>query len=606
MKNAVRAAFLCLLLACGDATGPDSARPAVETVTPASIPSGSAATSVVVSGRGFLSESRVHLDGVERAATVIDATEIRIQLDALELSASRVILVSVINPGNEESNRLAVRVTNPVPAVDAVVPSDLLVGDTARSLVVQGRSFRPNSTVLWNGLARPTRFISSQQLEVDVTAADIALGAHNALSVRNPGPEGGTAQIDYLVKNRQPRILTVSPESVYQDAPGPVVVTGEHFVPGVSILWNGVPHFASYIGPDRLSFALSAADRATVGAATLAIVNPEPAVAASADTTVWILPATQQIVDLVAWDLAWDPVRQLLYASVASTDARYPNSIAAIDPLSGAVVAHVNVGFEPRQVAIADDASFLYVAVDGDANVARVDLASFTRDLLFELGAGVWGRMYVEDIEVAPGAPHTVAVSRRNVEVRPRSEGVALYDDGIQRPLTLPWTSLANVIEFGTPAILYAFNNESTGFQIYRMQVADSGVVLLDELVGLVDTRTGGLGDAFGADIRAGGGRVCSSVGTVFDAATGRLSATTGIFGLCLPEADGSRVYFFTHAKLYAVSATTWTLYDTRDMSALPQSWFSVTRWGTDGFAYIGPTQVVIFRSDLITRSLVP
>ena len=33
-----------------------------------------------------------------------------------------------------------------------------------------------------------------------------------------------------------------------------------------------------------------------------------------------------------------------------------------------------------------------------------------------------------------------------------------------------------------------------------------------------------------------------------------------------------------------------------------PPSSYSVTRWGPDGFAYIGPTQVAILRSDLTPR----
>jgi hypothetical protein len=607
MKHAARAALLCLLLSCGDPTGPDSARLALESVTPGSIPSGSLPTTVILSGRGFVAESRVRFDGVERAATVIDGTEIRTELAATELAVSRTIVVSVINPGDELSNRITLRVTNPVPVLDAVVPADVLAGDSAQTFVVQGRAFRPNSTVLWNGVARPTRFISTQQLDVDVTKEDLAVAARVRLAVRNPGPEGGMAEIEFLVKNLKPRILSISPDSVYQDLPVTVVVTGENFVPGVGIRWNGATHVASYIGPDRLSFDLSAADRATVGAATLAVVNPEPAVAASDDTTFLVRPPTQRLVDLIAWDLAWDPTRALLYASVASNDLRFPNSIAAIDPVTGDVVSHLNVGFEPRQIAITDDASFLYVAIDGNSQVARVDLASFTRDLVFGLGEGEWGTFYVGDLAPLPGRPHSVAVARRNEEVRPHREGIAVFDDDIQRPLAIGrYDGGGNRIEFGTPTTLYGFNNEDTGFQVYRMQVSDSGLVVLDEREGLVDTRTGGIGDAFGADLRSGGGWICSSLGTVIDAATGLLAATTGIMSLCLPDEDGSRIYFFTHAKLYAVSTATWTLFGTKDMSALPQSWFGVTRWGPDGFAYVGPTQVVIFRSDLITRPLVP
>jgi len=68
-----------------------------------------------------------------------------------------------------------------------------------------------------------------------------------------------------------------------------------------------------------------------------------------------------------------------------------------------------------------------------------VDLTTFTADIQFSLGTSpIYGPLYAEDIEVQPGNAGTVAVSLIRSGVSPRHAGVAIYDDGIQRPNITP------------------------------------------------------------------------------------------------------------------------------------------------------------------------
>lgn len=604
MNKTSRAVLVALLLGCSDSTGPDRG-PTLTAVTPTAILSGSSAFTIIATGGGFVANSRIQLDGVDQATTFVNAQQLRAALGSAELAEARTIDVTVANPDMAVSNALPLLITNPVPVLNSVSPASLVVGDSTRVLVVSGGGFRRNSVVRWSGVDRTTRFISENEIEADITASDAAWGTTVALSVLNPAPGGGIGELSYVVNNPRPNVSALTPDGLPKDAPPTIIeVTGDNFVPGVTVRLNGVPRLATYYNPHRITFTISGLDLPSVGPLTLAVTNPNPAISASPDTIFWARPPTTHLIDLLAGDLAWDPLRQRLYASVASTDARYPNSIVAIDPVTGAILDHVNVGFEPHQVAISDDASLLYVTLDGEAAVARVDLSTFTRDLFFTLGEGVFGTMYALDIEVLPGHPHAVAVSRVDLEVSPANEGVALYDDGVQRPLAMPRRVGGNLIEFGTPTTLFGYNNEDTGFNIFRMDVTDSGLVLRDDRRGLIDDPNAGQGALFGADIRAGGGYVYSTVGTIIDATTGWLAASTGLLGLVVPEFDGSRIYYFRHVIMYVVDGTTWTVVGSQPMTQFPPSYYSVTRWGTDGFAFIGPAQVVIFRSDLITRPL--
>ena len=154
--------------------------------------------------------------------------------------------------------------------------------------------------------------------------------------------------------------------------------------------------------------------------------------------------ATGQIVwvyalALVVGDVAWDPVRGVLYASVRATDTRFPNRVIALDPMTGAVQRSVIVGSDPIKLALSDDMSVLYVALDGAAAIRRVDLTTFTAGLQFPLVTYLGRILYADDMAVMPGNPGTVAVTHQvHGYSEGKGEGVAIYDNGVARPSVVP------------------------------------------------------------------------------------------------------------------------------------------------------------------------
>ncbi len=66
-----------------------------------------------------------------------------------------------------------------------------------------------------------------------------------------------------------------------------------------------------------------------------------------------------------------------------------------------------------------------------------------------------------------PGNASTVAIALKSFEVSPRHTGVAVYDDGIRRPVMTASHVGSNVIEFGsTPSRLYGYNSETSAFGV--------------------------------------------------------------------------------------------------------------------------------------------
>jgi hypothetical protein len=81
----------------------------------------------------------------------------------------------------------------PPPALTALTPSSATAGGPAFTLTVDGANFNAGATVLWNGSARATTFVSGTRLTAAIAAADIAAAGSVPVSVRNPdGQVSGT------------------------------------------------------------------------------------------------------------------------------------------------------------------------------------------------------------------------------------------------------------------------------------------------------------------------------------------------------------------------------------------------------------------------------
>ncbi len=91
-----------------------------------------------------------------------------------------------------------------------------------------------------------------------------------------------------------------------------------------------------------------------------------------------------------------------------------------------------------------------------------------------------------------PGSSGTIAVSLKRSGVSPRHGGVAIFDEGVKRPLSTQDHTGSNRIEFSDdPSVLYGYNNETSEFgfreilvdtdgatetQVYRSFIAGYGV----------------------------------------------------------------------------------------------------------------------------------
>jgi hypothetical protein len=76
------------------------------------------------------------------------------------------------------------------PAIAMLRPESATAGGSAFTLTVNGSNFAANAVVNWNGVARPTTYVSASQLRVAIPASMIMTSGSVQITVTNPATAG--------------------------------------------------------------------------------------------------------------------------------------------------------------------------------------------------------------------------------------------------------------------------------------------------------------------------------------------------------------------------------------------------------------------------------
>jgi hypothetical protein len=318
-------------------------------------------------------------------------------------------------------------------------------------------------------------------------------------------------------------------------------------------------------------------------------------------TPVQVTPEIRQY-SLSTGDLVYNRADGMIYASVPSRKhdsggmvpdpISFGNSIVPINPVTGTLGQPVWAGSEPKKLAISGNGRYIYVGLDGGSAVSRLDVASQTIGGRFALGNSWRGPRFVDDMEVAPGSASTLAISLMHKNGSPRYLKVAIYDDGIQRPVATeeglfqPPFELTNAIEFAkSPATIYGYNLESSSEDFHKLAVSSAGVEFVSDVRNLFHA----------TDIKFDNGLIYSTSGQVVNPETATVVGTyTGLGNgdhLVLPESATGSVFFLVNnlngtATIRAYNQTSFALTGTLTIPGINGRIGSFIRWGANGFAF--------------------
>jgi len=172
---------------------------------------------------------------------------------------------------------------NPTPAINGLMPSFLQVGSSSQTLEINGTGFLPSSVVTFNGVAHTSTYVSSTQLTIGLTTADLLAIGNFPVVVTNSTPGGGTATSVFTVSSTangmiiSPSAVTVPAGAVQTfaaSAPGggAVAWSVQEGTTGGAISTSGIYSAPSTTGTYHV-VATSSADSALSATATVSVAT---------------------------------------------------------------------------------------------------------------------------------------------------------------------------------------------------------------------------------------------------------------------------------------------------------------------------------------------
>jgi outer membrane protein assembly factor BamB len=167
-------------------------------ITPATAFALGNAFTLTVNGSNFTPQSQVMWNGSSRTTSYVGATQLTAQIAAADIAVVGNVSVSVLDPANGTSNSLPFTIQSAPLSLTSISPTKVTVGGSGFMLTVLGTGFTSTSTVKWNGAARPTTFVSGNELVAQIGAADIAMIGTVSVAVNDPSSSVGTTSSQSL------------------------------------------------------------------------------------------------------------------------------------------------------------------------------------------------------------------------------------------------------------------------------------------------------------------------------------------------------------------------------------------------------------------------
>jgi hypothetical protein len=159
--------------------------PGIASLSTTSLPAGSPAFVLTVTGANYLPGSQISFGGTALATTFVNGTTLTATVPANLLIAAGQVNVQVNNPGGANSNTALFNVLAPV--IGSLLPASVLAGVPAFTLAVTGANFIAGSQVSFDASPLTTSFVSATLLNATVPAAMVAGPKVASIVVTNPG-----------------------------------------------------------------------------------------------------------------------------------------------------------------------------------------------------------------------------------------------------------------------------------------------------------------------------------------------------------------------------------------------------------------------------------
>jgi hypothetical protein len=381
-------------------------------------------------------------------------------------------------------------------------------------------------------------------------------------------------------------------------------VAGYGFLPSSVVQVNGVAQQTTYSSSHFLTANLAASSipANSYGELAVTVVTPAPGGGTSAPyfvTEFQLVPAANAF-------MVYDSVGKQIFVSTPASAATNANTILPINPVTASVGTPIPVGNDPGVLALSADGKYLYVALNADHAIQRINPSTNAIERTFPLPVDQqYGNLRVFDMHVVPGSD-TEVVASLIAAASSSEDGIALFDDGglvnwipgLPQANRVPTLSVDRFTFTNDPSTLYAIRPYNTGF-----------VELSYSPAGLQNNGNSccasGSSQSNTSHITTDGPQLYTDTGAVWNPSSGGtlvntypLPAST-VMDSVIPDASTGKTYYLNPSGSYfQYPARTVLAFDQTSLAQTGALSFTtntnlsnlvgtqLVRWGSNGFAF--------------------
>ncbi len=178
-------------------TVPNNPAPVAGSLAPSSATAGGSGFTLTVNGSAFVAGSVVRWNDANRTTTFVSPTQLSATISAADIAVAGNASVRVFSPAPGGGTSAALTFTinssgggGSAPVLTSLSATTAITGAGNTNVTITGSGFTASSVARWNGSNRTTTYLSSSQVRITLSAADLANETVGAISVATSGGSG--------------------------------------------------------------------------------------------------------------------------------------------------------------------------------------------------------------------------------------------------------------------------------------------------------------------------------------------------------------------------------------------------------------------------------
>lgn len=405
-----------------------------------------------------------------------------------------------------------------------------------------------------------------------------------------------------------------------------LTVTGRDFTGQSVVYWNGTALPTTVVNGTQLSAQVPSSNLATVGQVAVTVSSGGSALPASNSMPFSVAAAppagnTISVYNAGGNDLVWNAGAGKIYVSMPGVQGDLGDAVGVVDPVAGTVTSSGFLGSDPARLSLSDSGQYLYVALYGENAIQQLTVPGLNANSKWNLGGvGTFhGPYYALDLQAAPGAPQTTAVTLANFDVSPSSAAVVIYDGSTPRPSPLQAAAFSySGLKWGATASTLFAVDQGIPQDFLLLGVGPAGAALNQHYDGIFSS--------YSRDIHfdVGTGLVYTDGGQALQPSNGTIVGSYAASGIAVPDSTLNRVFILgqTPAQVgtsdYTIQSfdqANFTFVGSIPIQNVVGTPTALIRWGTNGLAFttrvgapidfrgLGPGQLYVVAGSFVNPS---